>query len=140
MKSPNSTVMDIKGIVRQVIPFTTKAQQSEMAAKARSLTDASGDREGNGQSAQSGSEEKKRDYTPEEIQDVVKYLESLSGVKDNGLTVRTASADGVTVILIEDRTGKTVRRIPEVEFGTLLANRAKGPTTKTTGNLLNRAL
>jgi uncharacterized FlaG/YvyC family protein len=131
--------MDIKGIVRQVIPFTTKAQQSEMAAKARSTTDASSDREGNGQQGQS-EEQKKREYTPEEIQEVLKYLESLSGVKDNGLTVRLASADGVTAIFIEDRTGKTVRRIPEIEFGTLLANRSQGAATKKTGNLLNRAL
>lgn len=125
--------MDIKGIVRHVIPFTTKAQQSEMTAKTRSQTDASGDREGNGQAG--GEEQKRRQYSPEEILEVVKHLESLAGVKDNGLTVRVSQADDVTVIYVEDRTGKTVRRIPEIEFGALLASRS---AKKKSGNLLNR--
>lgn len=125
--------MDIKGIARHILPFTTKAQQTEMAAKARSHTDASGDREGSGQAA--SEERKKREYTPEEVQEVVKHLESLSGVKDSGLTVRVAKADDVTVIYVEDRNGKTVRRIPEIEFGALLASRA---AKKKSGNLLNR--
>lgn len=124
--------MDIKGLVRQVIPFTQKAQ-AEMRAEARSKTDASGDREGNGQAA--GEEQKRRHYTAEEIQEVVKILEALPGAKDNGLTVRVAASDGITVIYIEDRLGKTVRRIPESEFGMLLANRQKK-----SGNLLNKAL
>lgn len=127
--------MDIKGIVRQVIPFTPKAaaeSRETITAEARSKTDASGDREGNGQAA--GEERKKRRYTNDEIQDVVKFLEALPGAKDNGLTVRVADKDDVTVIYIEDRLGKTVRRIPESEFGSLLANRQKK-----SGNLLNKA-
>ncbi len=124
--------MDIKGLVRNVIPFAPRVK-TEQAAQTHSKTDASNDREGNGQSA--GEEQKRRHHTPEEIQEIIKYLEGLAGVKDNGLTVRLSSNDGINVILVEDRQSKVVRRIPESEFGLVMANREKK-----SGHLLNRAL
>ena len=122
--------MDIKGLVRNVMPFTTKAQAERMS---RAKTDASQDRDANGQSQ--GEERKQKQHTDEEVQEVVKVLEALAGIKDNGLLVRVSAHDGVTVIFVEDRQGKVVRRIPESEFQNVLANRAKK-----SGQLLNRAL
>ena len=123
--------MDIKGLARNLIPFSP-AKANE-AKSTRTKTDANNDREGNGQS--SGEGQKRKTLSPEEISDAVKYLEGLSGVKDNNLTVRLSSADGVTVVFIEDRDGKIVRRIPEAELGALTANRQKK-----SGHLLNKAL
>lgn len=131
--------MDIKGIVRNVNPFGTKAAEAKAseiseAAKAGSKTDANNDREGNGQAATSG-EEDRRKPTPEEIADAVKYLEALPGIKDNQLQVRLVTNDDVSVVFIEDRFGKIVRRIPETELRQLTSNREKK-----SGHLLNRAL
>ena len=123
--------MDIKGLARNLIPFSP-AKANE-AKSTRTKTDANNDREGNGQS--SGEEHKRKVLTPEELTEAVKYLEGLAGVKDNNLTVRVASADGVMVVYIEDRDGKVVRRIPEAELGALTANRQKK-----SGHLLNKAL
>jgi uncharacterized FlaG/YvyC family protein len=122
--------MDIKGVFKNVIPFVGKAEE----VKTRQKTDADNDREGNGQAA-NGEEQKRRPLTPEEIQEAVSYLENLPGVKDNGLTVRLESKDGTTIVYIEDRAGKTVRRIPESELGLLTGSRQKK-----TGHLLNKAM
>ena len=122
--------MDIKGLVRNVMPFTTKAQTERMT---QAKTDASQDRDGNGQSQ--GEARKQKHYDEEEVQEVVKVLEALAGIKDNGLKVRVSANDGVTVIFVEDRQGKVVRRIPESDFHFVLANR-----TKKSGQLLNKTL
>jgi uncharacterized FlaG/YvyC family protein len=123
--------MDIKALARNILPFN--ALKANEAKNTRTKTDANNDREGNGQSQ--SEEHKRKPLTPEEVTDAVKYLESLPGIKDNNLTVRLSTVDGLVVIFIEDRDGKTVRRIPEAELGALTANRQKK-----SGHLLNKAL
>ncbi len=122
--------MDIKGIVRNILPFgITKPTE----AKATSTTDADNDREGNGQAA--GEEKKRRQLTADELQEAVKYLESLPGVKENNLTVHLEQKNDISVVYVQDREGKVVRRIPESELTSLLSNRQKK-----SGNLLNKAM
>ena len=123
--------MDIKGLARNVIPLNVKSARE---TKTLSTQDSAADRDGNGQ-ASSGEDQRKRNLSPEEITDAVKYLEGLAGVKDNNLKVRVEAKDGITTIYIEDRDGKIVRRIPESELGFLTSNRQK-----TSGHLLNKAL
>lgn len=125
--------MDIKGLARNIIPLGA-VKQAQEAKNTRSKTDANNDREGNGQ-ASSGEEQKRRKLTVEEVEEAVKYLRELPGVKDNALSVRAAEVDGVTVVYVEDRDGKVVRRIPESELGYLTSNRQKK-----SGHLLNKAL
>lgn len=122
--------MDIKGVFRQVIPFSTAKTEE---AKAKSKLDADNDKEGNGQSA--GEEQKRRQLSPEQLEEAIQYLEGLPGVKDNNLTVRKETKDGITIVYVEDRSGKIVRRIPESELAALTANREKK-----SGHLLNRAM
>lgn len=122
--------MNIKGLVSNVIPFQSRKPEE---AKAKTALDADNEKEGNGQSS-NGGDQRRRNLTPEEIADAVKHLENLQGVKDNALRVRQETKDGITVVLIEDRDGKTVRRIPESELSLLT-----GPARKS-GNLLNKAL
>lgn len=126
--------MDIKGIVRNLTPFTATKAASE-TANTRQKTDANNDREGNGQAAANGEEQKRRRMTAEEFEEAVKYLESLAGVKDNNLKVRLETRDDVTVVYVEDRDGKVVRRIPESELWTLTSNRERK-----SGHLINRAM
>ena len=125
--------MDIKGIARNLIPFAPRSVDKGQEAKTESKLDANAEKEGNGQAA--GEEQKRKPLSPEELADAVKHLEGLQGVKDNGLTVRADTRDGITVVYVEDRDGKVVRRIPEADLRALTANREKK-----SGNLLNRAL
>lgn len=125
--------MDIKNIVRTVIPLGVSGTQE--AKHARVKTEDTADREGNGQSA-GQEQEKRRNLTQEELDEAIKYLEALPGVKDNGLNVRLErNADGIPSILVVDRLGKVVRRIPESEISVLTANKEKK-----SGHLLNKAM
>ena len=123
--------MDIKGVVRNVIPFSVTKKDE---AKAKSKLDADNEKEGNGQSA-GDEQQKRRKLSPEEVTEVVLYLEGLPGVKDNGLTVRKEIKDGVTLVYVVDRDGKVVRRIPESELAGLSDRREKK-----SGQLLNKAM
>jgi len=123
--------MDIKGIARNLGPLAP-VKTSETVST-RTKTDANNDREGNGQAA--GEEQKRRRLTNEEINEVVQYLEGLSGIKDNNLKIRLETKDDVNVVYVEDVNGKVVRRIPENELVSLTLNR-----DRKSGHLLNRAL
>ncbi len=123
--------MNIKGLIGNVIPI--RPQKAE-EAKAKTAFDADNEKEGNGQSS-SGGDQRRRNLSPEEIADAVKNLENLEGVKNNGLRIRAETNDGVTVVYVEDRDGKVVRRIPESELSLL-----GGSKEKQTGRLLNKAL
>lgn len=125
--------MDIKNIARNIIPFVSTVKSTDESKSAHAKTNADNDREGNGQAA--GEEQKRRKLSQEEIDDAVKYLEDLPGVKDHNLCVRLEQADGVTVVHIEDSHGKLIRRIPENELAALTSNRQKR-----SGHLLNKAL
>ena len=123
--------MNIKGLASNVIPFPVKKNEE---AKAKSALDTDNEKEGNGQST-GGDDKRRRNLTPEEITEAVKHLENLPGVKDHGLKIRQEMKDGVTVVSIEDRDGKLVRRIPESELSLLTTD-----SDKKSGHLLNRAL
>jgi uncharacterized FlaG/YvyC family protein len=97
--------MDIKSVVRQIIPLTGKAQAPEKPT----TTVETSDRDANGQSANQG-DEGNRHLTKEQIEEAVKFLENLDGVKNNGLKIRMETKDDVTVVYIEDRDGKVVRQ------------------------------
>ena len=124
--------MNIKGLVGNVIPFPTVKKNEE--AKAKSALNADNEKDGNGQSPGNG-DQRRRNLSPEEITEAVKQIEELKGVKDNGLKVRQESNDGITVVYIEDRFGKVVRRIPESELSLLT-----GDPDRKSGHLLNKAL
>lgn len=69
--------------------------------------------------------DQKPKMTIQQLEQAAEHLRSLSGIKDNGLLVRIETNDGVSVIFVEDATGKVVRRFPEVEL--LVFTSAKGP-------------
>ncbi len=130
--------MDVKGIVRNILPFGIAGSRDKLEVKRRektaSSTNETADKEGNGQ-AQSEEQEKRRNLSEAEILEAMHILEALPGVKENGLTVKLMKIDGVPAVYIEDRTGKVVRRIPETELNHVLKTKEKK-----TGHLLNRAM
>lgn len=130
-KAPISKSMNIKGLVNNVLPFAVKKKEEP---KTQSAFDADNDKEGNGQSAGEG-DQRRRNLSPEEIADAIKFLQNMNGVKENGLTVRAETNDGITIVFIEDRDGKIVRRIPESDLSMLTGNK-----DRKTGTLLNKAL
>lgn len=123
--------MDIKNVVRNIVPFSVKKKEE---AKAKTALDTDNERDANGQQQHEG-DNRRRNLTQEEIAEAVKCLSELPGVKDNGLNIRIETKDGVTVVYVEDRDGKVVRRIPESELSTLTTGREKK-----SGHLLNRAM
>ena len=127
--------MDIKNISRNILSLPNAGLKETADVGPKVKTENTGEREGNGQSA--GEEQRKRrNLTTEEIDEAVTCLAALPGVKDNLLTVRVErNAEGIPSILIADRTGKTVRRIPESDITLVTANREKK-----NGHLLNKAL
>jgi uncharacterized FlaG/YvyC family protein len=121
--------MDIKGVVGKILPF------SRLDSSRNTDSIKTADRDANGQAATGDDQKPRRQYTEEEIQEAVKKLEDIPGIKENGLTIRLEVKDDIKVIYVEDRDGKVVRRIPETELHFLL-----GDKERKSGHLLNKAL
>jgi uncharacterized FlaG/YvyC family protein len=76
-------------------------------------------------------------FTDEELQDALKLLKELPGIKENNLSFRVERNEERVVVYVEDYTGKIIRRIPDMELWSLLKNRQQNSTR---GNLLNKAM
>lgn len=130
--------MDVKNAIRNILPFSRNPVSE---TKRRELLQgdgkASADRDPNPQDPNHHEEPPKRGLTEEEIQAAIKHLETLPGVKDNGLRIRLEKNDGIPVVYVEDRNGKVVRRIPESELSQI---KARSTDSKSTGHLLNKAM
>lgn len=120
--------MNIKSIASQLLPFDIKKINRETKTQASSERDPSGKREDSPKKAP------RRNLSDEELQAAVNFLKELKGVKDNNLNVRLVRQNNIPIVLIEDQTGKVVRRIPETELSLLEINE------KTKGNLLDKSL
>ena len=131
--------MDVKQAARNILPLAL-GKVSEAKLREATTSEAhttSSDRDANGQQ-QREQPTPRRGLSEEELQEALKILEALPGVKDNGLKFKlTRSEDGVPVVHVEDRNGKIVRRIPESELSML---KSRNVDPKATGNLLNKAM
>lgn len=110
--------MDIKGVLKAVLPIDVRAKSNvEKTIK----TDNTADRDANGQMAQDG-QQKEKEHPPmseEQLKKALEHLKNLAVVKDNNLTVQLTQKDGKNFVLIKEPTGKVVRNIPESELWTL---------------------
>lgn len=118
--------MNIKSVTGPVIPPDVK----KLERKAR---DASADREPQQQSGEEHRQHHK--MSEEELQSAVDFLKNLKGVKDNNLQIRLDQHDGMTVVYIEDTSGKVIRRIPENDLWSLTQEKDKSK-----GNLFDKAM
>jgi hypothetical protein len=109
--------MDIRNVLKPVLPANiTGVGKTERAIKSDSTTD----RDGNGQMAGGGEQQKHHDpMDDEQFEKALEFLRSTSAVKENNLVVEKAVAEGKKVALIKDGTGKVIRRIMEAELWTL---------------------
>ena len=112
--------MDIKGFARNLWPIDIiRAKNKTPEVRAQSSTD----REGDGRQPQQEAERRK--LSEEEFQAAMEHLRELPGVKDNGLVVRWEVQNEMRVVYIEDATGKTIRRIVELDLLSLMGDRKK---------------
>lgn len=130
--------MDVKQAARGILPISLgKVSEAKLREATTSEAHTTTDRDANGQQ-QREQPAPRRNLSEEELQEAIKILEALPGVKDNGLKFKLSrSEDGVPVVHVEDRNGKIVRRIPETELSLL---KARTSEQKSTGNLLNKAM
>lgn len=130
--------MDVKNIARNILPFSLgKSSEAKMRESVASETKSSTDRDANGQQ-QREEHVPKRGLTEEELQEAIKALEAVPGVKDSGLQFKLVREEnGVPFVRVLDRDGKVVRRIAEAELADV---RARQVNAKSTGNLLNKAM
>ncbi len=122
--------MDIKNVVSFPIPPVEPKKKVD----GRARTQASTDRDANGQREQAAPEIK-RHLSDEEFNDAIKVLEATPGLKANNLTVKVETKDDCRVVLIIDPHGQVVRRLSENQLWS--ATRDKD---RQTGNFLDKAM
>ncbi len=123
--------MNIKGVANNLIPVDFLKNDLR---KTRNTADRDPQ-----QSPGGGNETPQRHkFTDQEIEDALKYLRELPGIKLNNLQFRVEKKEERVVIFVEDSTGKIIRRIPDTELWSLIKNRPTSTVNR--GNLLNKSL
>ncbi len=119
--------MNIRSITGIFTPAVYKLKE-----KVTGQTDKDRDAQGETRDEQS---KKRRNLTAQELEDAVRLLMENPGVKSNNLNVRLDTSGVAPVILIEDFSGRVVRRIPESDISLLGAGQQD-----VKGTILNRSL
>lgn len=120
--------------IKSVISFPVPAVEPKPRIDGRARTQASTDRDANGQ-REHAEPEIKRHLSDDEFADAIKVLEATPGLKANNLTVKVETKDDCRVILIIDPQGQVVRRLSENQLWS--ATRDKD---RQTGNFLDKAM
>lgn len=109
--------MDIKGVLKAVLPIDIRAKSAEKTIKMDSTTD----RDANGQMFQGGQQQEKEHppMTEEQLKKALEHLKAHSVVKEQNLTVVLAKIEEKNFVIIKDLSGKIVRKIPESELWSL---------------------
>jgi uncharacterized FlaG/YvyC family protein len=121
--------MNIKGIVSNIIPLDLKSIDLR---KTRNTPDRD-PQQGGGDNSQA----KQHKLSESELEEALKILRELPGVKANNLQFRVERANDRIVVYLEDPTGKVLRRMPDQELYALIKNHNPD---KSRGHLLNKAL
>jgi uncharacterized FlaG/YvyC family protein len=124
--------MNIKSVVKQVIPFTSVARK-EVAHK-ELQTENQTERDANG-SAGGSYQNPGRKLREGEVVKVLEALAALPGFKDNNLRAEVTFENGQHIFKIIDPTDKVIRRIVELEASKLLHSQ-----DSIKGQIFNRAL
>lgn len=122
VKSIISSIANIAGISAQKLDKKTKTSASD---------------EKDTQLGYGEEESSNHRMSDEEAKQVLEYLESLDGIKDNNLSVRLEKSEDRYVVYVQDSTGKVVRRIQENELWYLFKKRNKDSKK---GQILNKAM
>lgn len=124
--------MNIRSVSPQIILPTEPKSKTEGNADVKPQE--STERDGDGRQHQ-GEQELKRHLTDEELTEAMEKLRQLPGVKNNNLRVRLVEEEGIKKILLEDPSGKIIRRMSEAQLWSSVQY-----LDKSTGQLLNKAM
>jgi hypothetical protein len=112
--------MNVRTITNPIIPVesikTSETKNVKMEVSAE-------DREADGRRGQD--EPSKNPLSEEEFKKAQEYIEGLTGLKANGLTVEVDEASGLKIFIIKDHEGHVVRRIVEWEMRLILNDKDK---------------
>jgi hypothetical protein len=112
--------MNIRSLTNPVTPIEV-AKATEVRGVKTEVS--SEDRDANGRREQN--EPRKDRLSDEEMKKAKEYLESLSGLKTNGLALEIEEAGGYRIFVIRDHEGRVARRIVEWEMRVLIEERDK---------------
>lgn len=124
--------MNIKSIGPQIIVPVEQKNRAETTDGVKFQE--STERDANGR-RQESEEEAKRNLSDEELQEALKKLKELPGVKTHNLQVRLAEEEGVKVVFLEDPQGKIIRRLSEAQLWAAVQH-----MDKATGQIFDKAM
>lgn len=124
--------MNIRSLSSQIVLPVDPKSRTEGNADVKPQESTERDGDGRQQQAE---EELKRNLSDEELQEAMEKLRQLPGVKSNNLRVRLLEEDGIRKIILEDPSGKIVRRMSEAQLWASIQH-----VDKSTGQLLNKAM
>lgn len=114
--------MNIRSVSTLPILPTDPKNRAESGVRAKSSTE----RDGNGKQEQPEGETK-RNLTDAELEEALRVLKELPGLKANDLLIKIETQEDTRVILIVDHSGKVIRRLTEGQLW--LATRDKDRPT-----------
>jgi uncharacterized FlaG/YvyC family protein len=109
--------MNIKGLLGP--NFTNTVRPTEKVEQRGIKSDASHERDANGQQAFDQEQKKHGPMSDEQIQKAIEHLQQLPAVKEHKWTVELSIENDKKYILIKDNLMNTIRRIPEMDLWTL---------------------
>lgn len=125
--------MDIKNILKSVMPIATPTKKADASIKTESTTD----RDANGQQQYpDGQPPEQHEMTEEQFSKALKSLRESPAVKDNNLLLEVHISEGKRFVLLKEVNGRVLRRIPDQELWTLQASQQGKDSKK--GQLLRK--
>ena len=110
--------MNIRGLGKPVEPVI------QLKRDAVAKSDSATDRDANGQGAQ-GEEQQHPPMSDEQLAKALEHLKALAVFKEQNLDLEVTVVNDKKFVLIKERSGKVVRRIPEHELWSLMKTKEK---------------
>jgi len=123
--------MNIKGLGQQLlsIDLIKKTDRNRKTVQTQ-------DREPGNQGGNGGQEQARHHLTEEELQEALKRLQEVPGVKENNFQFRVTRDENRIIVFVEDPSGKVLRRMTDQELWLFLQEKSN----RSKGNLLNKAM
>jgi hypothetical protein len=116
--------MNIKGLFSNIMPMNPIRTAGKTEKVLRS--DATADRDANGQQASSEQQEHREPMTDEQLKNALEALRNLPALKEHQWTVELVTVESKRFAVVKDTNGSIIRRIPELELWTLPSSSETG--------------
>ncbi len=122
--------MNIRSVTNPILPPEINRVGTARDVKTGTSSE---DRDANGRREQN-QEQNKNPLSEEEMKKARDYLEGLTGLKANGLSIEVSDSNGVKFFLIKNDQGQVIRRIFDWEMRLLI-----GETDKKVGQIFDKS-